>query len=336
MNLKRKLMACVVAGAATLALAVPALAAPVKMILSNDIQATTLKGDTFEHLKGLIEKNLNGEIAVELHHNGTLYNQKTQVQGAQLGGVQLISPTIGIYSNAFPKVNALLLPFMFPSMEAINAAIEDPKIGGPIFKDMEAKNLKIVAIWANGPRNVGGNKKIILPEDIAGMKIRVQPADVYVETFKAFGANPLTMSWGEVPTALQQGVIDAIEVTPNAWLGSGVWELVKDVTKNEYVIDFYAVATNKAWWDGLPEETRKKLKAAIDETTKWNWENAQRINDEANEQLKKNGIAVHDLTPEQRKKWREAAMPVWKSVGYKLVGEDVVERMQEISEKYAD
>jgi C4-dicarboxylate-binding protein DctP len=142
------------------------------------------------------------------------------------------------------------------------------------------------------------------------------------------------MSWGEVPTALQQGVIDAIEVTPNAWTGSGVWELVSDITKTEYVIDFYAVATNKTWWDGLQDETRKKLKATIDDTTKWNWDNAQRINDEANEQLKKKGIAVHDLTPEQRNKWREAAMPVWKSVGYKLVGEDVVKRMQEIAEKH--
>jgi TRAP-type C4-dicarboxylate transport system substrate-binding protein len=73
---------------------------------------------------------------------------------------------------------------MFPSLEAINAAIDDPAVGGPIFKDMEAKNLKIVAIWANGPRNVGGKKKIIVPENIAGVKIRVQPADIYVETFK--------------------------------------------------------------------------------------------------------------------------------------------------------
>jgi C4-dicarboxylate-binding protein DctP len=106
-------VALAIAAMATIAVAAPSVAAPKKMIMSNDTQSTTLKGDTFEHLKTLIEKNLKDEIAIELHHNGTLYNQKTQVQGAQLGGVHLISPTIGIYSNAFPKVNALLLPFMF-------------------------------------------------------------------------------------------------------------------------------------------------------------------------------------------------------------------------------
>ena len=176
MKALRQAIVGVAFGIAVVALAVPSYAAT-KMILSNDTQAPLLKGRTFEHLKGLIEKNLKGEIEVELHHNGTLYNQKTQVQGLQLGGAQLISPTIGIYSSAFPKVNALLLPFMFPSMEAIQAAVDDPKVGGPIFKDMDAKNIKIVAVWANGPRNVGSKKKIITPADIQGVKIRVQPAE---------------------------------------------------------------------------------------------------------------------------------------------------------------
>ena len=334
MKALRQAIAGVAFGIAAVALAAPSYAAT-KMILSNDTQAPLLKGRTFEHLKGLIEKNLKGEIEVELHHNGTLYNQKTQVQGLQLGGAQLISPTIGIYSSAFPKVNALLLPFMFPSMEAIQAAVDDPKVGGPIFKDMDAKNIKIVAVWANGPRNVGSKKKIITPADIQGVKIRVQPAEVFIETFKDYGANPISMSWGEVPTALEQGVIDAIEVTPNAWLGSGVYEFVEHITKIEYVISFYGVATNKTWWNGLPDKTRAKLKAAIDETTRWNWENAQRINEDANKKLIEKGVQVHDLTPAQRKEWRDKAAPVWRSIGYKLVGEAVVKRMQEISDKYA-
>lgn len=329
----RRAIARIIFGIAVLTIATPSYAA-VKMILSNDSQAALLKGRTFEHLKGLIEKNLKGEIQVELHQNGTLYNQKTQVQGLQLGGAQLISPTIGIYSSVFPKVNALLLPFMFHSMDAIQAAVDDPKVGGPIFKEMEDKNIKIIAVWANGPRNVGSNKKIITPADLQGVKIRVQPAKVFVETFKDFGANPITMSWGEVPTALEQGVIDAIEVTPNAWLGSGVYEFVKHITKIEYVISFYGVATNKTWWNALPDKTRAKLKAAIDETTRWNWENARRINEDANKKLVEKGVQVHDLTPAQRKEWRDKAAPVWRSIGYKLVGKAVVKRMQEISDKY--
>ncbi len=330
----RQTITGVIFGIAAIAIAAPSYAAT-KMILSNDTQAPLLKGQTFEHLKTLIEKNLKGEIDVELHHNGTLYNQKTQVQGVQLGGAHLISPTIGIYSSTFPKVNALLLPFMFSTMDGIQAAVDDPQIGGPIFKEMEDKNIKIVAVWANGPRNIGSKKKIIVPADLQGVKIRVQPAEVFLETFKGYGANPISMSWGEVPTALQQGVIDAIEVTPNAWTGSGVYEMVDHITKTEYVISFYGVATNKAWWNGLPEGTRTKLKAAIDETTRWNWENAARINDDANKELVQKGVQVHELTPAQRAEWRDMAGPVWKSIGYKLVGEDVVKRMQEISDKHA-
>ncbi len=334
MKFTRRAFASVVVGMAAMGLAAPAAAAPVKMIMSNDIQEPTLKGDTFKHLQSLIEKNLDGKIAVELHHNGTLYNQKTQVQGVQLGGVHLIAPTIGIYSSAFPKVNVLLLPFMFETMEGIQAAVDDPAVGGPIFPDMENKNVKIVAVWMNGPRNVGSKKKIITPSDIEGVKIRVQPADVYLKTFSAFGANPISMSWGEVPTALQQGVIDAIEVTPNAWLGTGVYDLVEHITKTEYVMDFYAVGTSKSWWDGLPEETRKTLKVDIDEATRWNWENGLRINAAANKSLVEKGVEVHTLTPEQRKLWRDKAAPVWQSVGHAIVGEAVVNRMQAIADAH--
>ena len=177
-------------------------------------------------------------------------------------------------------------------------------------------------------------KKILVPSDLAGVKIRVQPADVFIKTFEALGANPISMSWGEVPTALQQGVIDAIEVTPNAWFGTGVYDLVDHISKTGYVISFYGVGTSKSWWDGLSDDTRTKLKAAIDEATRWNWENGQRINDGADVKLAEQGVEMHDLTPAQLAEWRTTAAPVWESVGYDLVGEEVVKRMDAISAKY--
>ncbi|MEX2643171.1 MAG: TRAP transporter substrate-binding protein, partial [Acetobacterales bacterium] len=246
----------------------------------------------------------------------------------------LISPTPGIYTNTWPKLNTLLLPYLLPGPEAIDAAMNDELVGKEMLADLEAKNLKTVAIWMNGPRNVGSTRPLLTPADMNGVKVRVQPAAVFVESMKAFGANPVTMSWGEVPAALQQGVIDAVEPTPNAWLSSKLYETATHITDMRYVYSFYLVATNKNWWDGLSEDTRKALAAALDETTRWNWEEAEKANAEAEKEMESAGVTIHELSDEQMQKWVDAAKPVWASLGNPLVGEEVMKRLEEIGNKY--
>jgi len=317
--------------AAALALSAPALA-QTKVIISNDNNAAGLKGKTFEYLKTQIEKELGDKVAVELHHSGALFNQKTQVQGLQLGSVHIISPTAGIYSPIAPKVNALLLPFLLSTPKAIDVAMKDPLIQKEIISELEAKNITPVAIWINGGRHIGyrGSKAVRVPADMKGMKIRVQSADIFVESMKAFGANVIAMSWGEVPTALQQGVIDAAEPTPNAWVGSKIYELVDQITVNGYVYSFYIVTANKSWWEGLPSEIRAGLERAFDSATAWNWENGARINNESWDKIRAAGKTIVEITPEERAQWIAAVRPVWKKLGNDLVGDAVMARLEEI------
>jgi C4-dicarboxylate-binding protein DctP len=319
--------------ALALAVAGPAAAAT-KIIMSNDTNPPSLKGQTFTYLKEQVEKELGDKVEVNLHQSGTLFSQKTQVQGLQLGSAHFISPTVGIYSPLAPKLNALLLPFLLSTPQQIDKAMNDPLIKKEVLGQLENKNILPVAIWINGPRNIGysGDKAVRVPDDMKGMKIRVQSADIFVESMKAFGANPISMSWGEVPTALQQGVIDAAEPTPNAWVGSKLYEMVSHITDNGYVYSFYIVATNKQWWDGLPEEIRAGLRKALDAATEWNWKNGQRVNDEANQKIKAAGVKIVEINDQERAKWVAASKPVWKKLGADLVGDAVMTRLQEIGE----
>ncbi|MDH5748616.1 MAG: TRAP transporter substrate-binding protein DctP, partial [Rhodospirillales bacterium] len=167
-----------------------------------------------------------------------------------------------------------------------------------------------------------------------GMKIRVQSAPIFVKTMKAIGANVIGMSWSEVPTALQQGVIDAAEPTPNAWKGSSIYKLVDHIILNQYVTSFYIVGANKQWWDGMPTDVKAGVQQALDATTKWNWENAAKINNDANDFMRKAGTKIHALTPEQKKLWQKAVAPVWKDLGEDMVGAKVMARLKEIAAKY--
>jgi C4-dicarboxylate-binding protein DctP len=309
--------------------------AQVKFIMSNDNNAIGVKGKTFEVLKKELETRLGDKIKVDLHHSGTLFDQKTQVQGLQLGGANLIAPTQGIYAPISPKVNVLSLPFLLSTPKAVQAAIDDPAVHKAIFSELESKNILPLAIWINGPRDLSyrGKKAILLPADVRGIKIRVQPVPADIQTWKTLGANVVAMSWSEVPTALQQGVIDAVEPTPNALVGAGLQEMIDQVTRIEYQYSFYIVSTNKAWWNGVPEDVRAGIKDALKAATAWNWENTTKENKAAYEKVTKLGKPIHELTPEQRAKWAEVVRPVWKQFGEKQVGADVMNRLEEIAKK---
>jgi len=320
-----------------LSLSVGTASAATDIIISNDTQQKSLKGETFETLKTELEKRLGNKVSVKLHHSGTLFDQKTQIQGLQLGSVHMISPTPGIYSAVSPKIGVLLLPFLLSTPEAIDAAMKDEVVRKAFVPALESKNITPVAVWMNGPRDFGhkGREPALTPAQWKGMKIRVQSAPVFIQTMKAIGANVIGMSWSEVPSALQQGVIDAAEPTPNAWKAAGIYKVVDHIILNDYVYSFYIVGANKQWWDGLPADVRTGMQAALAAATKWNWDNAAKINAEALEFISKSGTKVHKLNAEQTKAWQKAVTPVWKELGEDLVGAEVMTRLKKIAAEHA-
>ncbi|MBM9593885.1 TRAP transporter substrate-binding protein [Roseitranquillus sediminis] len=317
-------------------LAAAPTAAQTQATAINDIQQDTVKGRTWDRFVELVEEKLGDGMDIRVSHGEALYDQKTIVQALQLGAVQFISPVVGVYSGTFPKLSVFVLPYLMPSPEAIRAVMDDPELGGALLDEMRAQGIEPLAIWLNGPRDIGrtGSTPILEPGDMQGVKIRVPPGRNYVEAFELLDANVTTMSWGEVPTALRQGVIDAVEPVPHAWLASSMYETAQQITKTEYIWDFYIVATNKPWWDGLDAETRDALSAAMDEATAWNWENTNAENAAALEEMAAAGATIHDLTPEQRGAWAEAMRPLWDDLGRELVGDGPMDRIIEITDEY--
>ncbi|MBW8268692.1 TRAP transporter substrate-binding protein [Caldovatus aquaticus] len=309
--------------------------AATRIVINNDTQATSLKGQTWELFKREIEAELGPRVQVQLHHSGTLYDQRGQVQALQLGAIQFIAPVAGIYAATAPKLAVLGLPYLLPTPRALQAVIEDEDLSRALFGELRAKAMEPVAFWLNGHRDVGRRGTPILrPADMRGVKIRVPAGANYVEAFRQLGANVVTIDWGEVPTALAQGVIDAVEPVANAWLASKLYEIANHITRIGYVLDFYVVCTNKAWWERLPAATREAVRRSLGKATEWNWANTERINEEAYQRIATLGATVHALTPEQRAEWREAMRPVWARLGNPLLGEEVMQRLARIGETH--
>jgi C4-dicarboxylate-binding protein DctP len=329
--------AAALGGLAAIGLAAPAATAhaqaATRIIVSNDTQPTSLKGQTWELFKREIEAELGARVQVQLHHSGTLYDQRGQVQALQLGAIQLISPVAGIYAATAPKLAVLSLPYLLPTPRALQAVIDHEQLAGTLFGDLRAKAMEPVAFWLNGHRDIGRRGTPILrPADMRGVKIRVPAGANYVEAFRQLGANVVTIDWGEVPTALSQGVIDAVEPVANAWLASKLYEIANHITRVGYILDFYIVCANKALWDRMPAATKEAVRRSLAKATEWNWTNTERVNEESYRRIASLGATVNSLTPEQRVEWREAMRPTWARVGHPLVGEAVIQRLARIGE----
>lgn len=307
---------------------------PIRIVLSDDSPAVSLKGRTFEKFAEALRSRLGSRIELRVHHSATLFGQTSQIQGLQLGGANFIAPTTATYASVSPAINVLSLPFLLDTPKKFAAAVSDPLIRSAFVPSLESKNIEPMAFWMNGPRVLGyrGKKDVLMPQDARGLKIRIQSSPIFVRTLEAMGANPTGLAWGETPTALQQGVIDGAEVTPNAWRSTGMGEFIDHLTLTNHMLSYYMVSTDKSWWGGLPEDVRHDIRAALATATDWNAAEAQRMNDRDVQTMADEGVVVHRLDTAQRQQWIHAMKPVWSDLGGRLVSKAVLDRLRKISE----
>ncbi len=175
-----------------------------------------------------------------------------------------------------------------------------------------AKGITGLAYWDNGFKDMSANKKLLMPADFRGLKMRIQSSKVLEAQMRALGAIPQVMAFSEVYQALATGVVDGTENPPSNEYTQKMHEVQKYTTRSGHGYVGYAVITNKKFWDGLPADIRSSLEKAMAEATDFANGAAQQDNDEAVEAMKKSGkTEMVELTAEQKAAWRKALEPVY-------------------------
>jgi C4-dicarboxylate-binding protein DctP len=174
---------------------------------------------------------------------------------------------------------------------------------------------------------MSANKPIRNPEDMRGLKMRIQSSKVLGDEMKALGAIPQVMAFSEVYQAMQTGVVDGSENTPSNMYTQKHHEVQKHTTVTNHGYIGYAVIVNKKFWDGLPADVRAALEGAMKDATTYANGLAQKENDDALEGIRKSGRSeVIALTPAQKAAWKKALVPVHKE-NESRVGKDTLEEV---------
>ena len=217
------------------------------------------------------------------------------------------SPLTGLV----PEFNVFDLPFIVTSEKAADAIYDGP-VGAKLAAALESKGIKLLAYYENGFRQLTNSvREVKAPADMKGLKIRTMQNPIHLEAFRAMGANPTPMPFSEVFTALQQKTIDGQEnPIPTIWL-SKFYEVQKYVSLTGHVYGPHIVLINKKLFDSFPAEDQKIIAAAAQESAIYQRTINRKMNSDFVAELKKAGITVTELTPEQKKAFQDTVAPVY-------------------------
>jgi tripartite ATP-independent transporter DctP family solute receptor len=277
-----------------------------------------------ERFKSLVEERSAGELTVDLFPD-------MQLGGAQENVDQVVSGTIfgtwiGIayLSRTVPELEAVSLPFVFADRETA-FQVMDGRVGELLDEKLAAKGYASLGYMELGLRHVTNNVRPILErKDFQGLKLRMQPNETHIATFRAIGANPVAMGISEVYQALQQGVLDGQE-NPYAVIATRRFdEVQKYLSDSAHFFDFVILIANKDAMDGLSPEKQEIVRAAAAEAIAWQRDTAAAEDEAAKAALIERGMQFDHIPDETRTELREATKDIVDQVRERA-GDEVVD-----------
>jgi len=259
-----------------------------------------------------VEKRTNGRIKMKMYANESLSNgnQPKGIEAVQNGSTDISLHSTIIYSVLDPKFSAPSLPWLIPSYEQADKAMNG-KAGEMLKEVVRSKGIEPLAYGESGYRQITNSKRPIeKPEDLKGLKIRTPSMEMMVSTYKEFGGDPTVMNFAEVFTSLQQGVIDGQENPLPIILNSKLYEVQDHLTVWNYMYDPIVFGMNKKLFDSLDPQTQEMFRETAQAAAKHQIQLNRDADAKVLAELKEKGMQVVELTPEQTKAFQEKVAPV--------------------------
>ena len=308
--MKKFVRAFVAAGLAA-AFALPALAQQERVIrfghLNNPDHPVSFGVKRFAEL---LSTKSGGKMKVQEYPSNQLGNEMQQ-QAALQGGVQQMSaPATTSLAGIVKEFGLVDFPFSVATFEQADALLDGP-LGQALIAKLPEKGLVALGYWDLGFRNVTNSRQAITkPEDLEGLKIRVIPNPVFLDTFKAFKANPVPMPFAELYGALESKAVDGQENPFSVILSNKFYEVQKFVSATNHVYAANIVLVSKKFWDQLTPQEQKWMREAADESRGYQRQVSRAAAQKALGELQAKGAQFNELAADQQARMRQIAQPV--------------------------
>jgi tripartite ATP-independent transporter DctP family solute receptor len=241
--------------------------------------------------KDLVEIS-GGKLKLEIYPNQQLGTERENLELLQIGSLDMTKISVGTLENFAPKMRVLGLPFLFRDREHSFQVLDGP-IGKKLLGESEQFWLKGLGYYDAGSRSFyTKDRPIYTPIDLKGLKIRVMESVTAMNMVKSLGGSPTPISWGELYTSLQQGVVDGAENNPPSFYLSRHYEVCKFYTLDEHTSlpDVLVIGTHL--WEQLSEEEKIWLQEAVDNSVIYQRKLWAEAESEALAEVQKAGVEI--------------------------------------------
>lgn len=261
----------------------------------------------------LVDAKTKGGVQIKVFPNSTIGNDRDMAEGMQIGSVDF-ALIAGVLGNFEPSIQIMELPYLFKDETHLRKVMYGP-IGDELLdKLLKSSDIRGLAFWERGPRQLTTNKPINSLNDIKGLKIRVPEIPPIIAAWKAMGTNPTPMAWGEVYTGLQQNVIEAQE-NPVPFIHAGkIYEVQKYIAMTNHKYEYVLIAMSNKAWLKLSADQQKAVKEAAAEATQYENKLVSEKSDGLLKDLQAKGMKV---TKPDTTEWAKQARTVHKQFAEK-------------------
>ena len=279
-----------------------------------------------------IEKN--SDHTIKIYPVGTLGESADAMEQTLAGLLQFIDQSPGFTGAMIPEAEAFLVPYLQPTEpKAVRTFFKEGKAVKKMFHEIYREHgLELLSIFPEGQQAVTTMKEFHNPADLAGMKIRTMTSPLLLETYKAFGASPIAMSWGELIGALKTNMVDGQE-NPTIWIEAyGLDELTKVMTYTGHGQYTTAVMANSDFYDGLSNKDKKLIQDATAVAHSYILDEVVKMDEIGLAKIRKTNpdYKIVTLTPAERAVFKERAKAVEQKYMEKAGkrGEEIIKQMK--------
>ena len=312
MKLRRLPFLAALAAAATLAM-LPAHAQAQKVMKYAHYQPA--KPDQPKHVAALafkehVEKATNGSLKVEIYPAGQLGPAQQVMEGLRLGSVEMGVVHDGGIVGVYKTFNIFGVPYLFSDHAHAYEVLDGP-FGKDLAEDMRKKTgIRLMAYADNGIRHFTNSRRAIkTPDDMKGLKMRVQPSPVFVKLVESLGASPTAIDWGELPAALAQGTADGQENGVTNILAASLYQHQKHVTLDGHVYSLHAYLVSDRFFNTLSETEKKAVTEGVEKAKKIHRDMTREQDLSAKTVLAAKGMTVTEIDTSERNRFRMMSQP---------------------------
>ncbi len=281
----------------------------VMAVNGTDIQIDSMVAKKFAEL---VSEESGGRVTVAVFPNDQLAggNSTKGIEMIAVGGVDLAAYATSVMSVLDGQMSIATIPWSFDNYLEARTVIDET--GGDYYaKVLAEKGITYLGSFHNGFRQLSNSRREVhTPKDVQGLKIRVPGSEVYMDFFRALKADPISMSWSEVFTAIQQGAIDGQENGVSITDSAKMYEIQDYMTLWNYTYENDLFVANTEIWNSLEPETQELLKAKAKEACDWGRDQVEQEEARIVQKFRDGGMTVTELTAEELEVFKEAVQPV--------------------------